>query len=99
MARVSVSVEVSKQSHALAQSLADIVQVVRAALADGWQPGLDIPVIITQVIGKLGAGLQGLETLKDDYTAENAAATSLALLLPIMGVVDDIVKELGKEGK
>ncbi len=46
MSKVTVSVEVSKSADAIGRGLVDIVRAAKAALADGWQPGQDVPSVL-----------------------------------------------------
>lgn len=78
----TISLEVSKEAHEVAQGVANIVASVRAALADGWQPASDVPTVVLAVIRELGTAMQGADKMKDEWL-EDRAATALALSVPI----------------
>ena len=80
----TVSVEVSKESHELATGVSNIVSVVRQCLADGWQPGTDVPTVVLAVIHELGTAMQGVDKIAAEWQ-EDRGATVLAALLPVMG--------------
>jgi hypothetical protein len=51
---VNMSMEVPKQLNDFANGLAELFAAIKGNLADGFQPGQDLPVLITQAIAKLG---------------------------------------------
>jgi hypothetical protein len=79
---MDVSRSVSKETYEMGQALASLVGAIKKALEDGWQPGQDIPVIISAMIAELGKitkGLQGARSEMEAYPAEFHAAVGLAL--------------------
>jgi hypothetical protein len=64
--KVIVQLEVSKETHELAVGLGKVVDAVKGALADGWQAGTDLPVVLTTVIADLIPAIQGVEKLKEE---------------------------------
>lgn len=68
-----VEIKVQASGHDLTQHLADVVKAYKQALADGWQPGTDIPVVILSVIGKAPAIMATLPQLGPDAAADKLA--------------------------
>lgn len=70
---MQINVEVSKEAHELGQGLVKFASAVKLALADGWQVGQDIPVLITAAIAGLVPALQGADKIpleiKEDLEA------------------------------
>ena len=73
MAKIKVEVEVTKEAHELAQALVGLVKSTKVALADGFQAGMDLPVIVTSNMMPLMSGVEGAEKLglesKEDMEA------------------------------
>jgi hypothetical protein len=87
--KIKIDVEVSKESYELSKGIADLIASIKLAVADGWQPGKDIPLIISEVIGRLVPALQGVEKIKDEIKEDKEAAI-LALLLPVVEVINSL---------
>ena len=92
MAKVSVSVEVSKEAHELAVGVKEVALAVKQALADGFQVGQDIPAVIGVAIGSLSVAVAGVEKLGAEI-AEDPAAFSKALALPMADLVSELAKK------
>lgn len=73
MAKVEVKVEVSKEAYEVAIGLGQMVAAIKTALADGWQAGTDVPVIVSAAITNLVPAVDGLDKvgaeLKEDPEA------------------------------
>lgn len=54
MPKEMISIEIENSGYKLVKSFAKIGEAVKQALADGWQPGQDLPVIVTAAISELG---------------------------------------------
>ncbi len=61
------SVEVMEASDALWASLHGLGKAVSDALADGWQPGADVPAIGLAAVQHLGGVMKQLSLLDDDF--------------------------------
>jgi hypothetical protein len=80
MSKVQVQEFVEPVSYDLTQKLGDFVFQIRKAVADGWQPGQDLPVVLTAVMKDLIPVVQGLEqALAESKDDEEAFVTSLLL--------------------
>jgi hypothetical protein len=86
MAKLEATCEVSKEAYELLIGVAKIVEVVKASLADGFQPGSDIPVIIASAIGDLVPAIQGVELIKEEI-AEDKVAFGNALVLGAAAII------------
>ena len=53
MSKVSKTVEVSKSADDLGGGLYNILAAAQKALADGWQPGSDVPAIVVAAAGEI----------------------------------------------
>ena len=90
MAKVTKSVEVSKELSELGDGLAGMVGAVRAALADGWDTSSDVPVIVTAALAHLAPAVSGLDKLDDEWK-EDRGAFMAAAGLALAKVVDAAV--------
>lgn len=76
---VDLNVKVSKEAHELADGMANCVLAIKKALADGWQPGQDLPVVLSAVMTDLVPAVQGVDKLageqKENITAFVTAFT------------------------
>ena len=50
-----LEVEVPKETHELADGVADIAVAALKATEDGWQSGTDLPVMVTTAVSELPA--------------------------------------------
>lgn len=77
----TISVEVSKEAYELGEGLAKFVVVTKKALADGWQPGSDLPEIMSSAIADLIPALSGVEKIPAEAQDQQAFANALYLSL------------------
>lgn len=70
METVEVTVKLPKETYELAKGLGAFGLVVKQALADGWQTGTDIPVIITSALIDLAPSIQGFDKIPDEASAD-----------------------------
>ena len=54
-------------------SVVVVVKAVKGALADGWQPGKDLPVIMVSAIGDLVPAMDGVALVSDELKGNPAA--------------------------
>lgn len=80
METVTITIEVPKEAQELFGGLVKIVQSVKTALADGWDPATDLPVIITQSLVELAPMIQGVDQLPAEFKADPAAFIKSAVL-------------------
>jgi hypothetical protein len=86
MAKQMVQVEVSKEMYELGMGLAGVVDAVKQATADGWQPGQDLPAIVVAAIAILPPALQGVDQIKGELSEDKGAFIS-AVALPIADII------------
>lgn len=61
MPKINVEISVSKESYELAQGSVKVVKALKEALKDGFQPGQDVPAIVSAVIADLIPAVQGMD--------------------------------------
>ncbi len=91
MSTISVPVVVSKEMYELGAGLAAFLGDVKAALADGWQLGADLPVFVSAAIGKLVPAIQGVEKIPAEIL-ENKVAFANACAMTGTAVVGALIK-------
>lgn len=87
-----VEVEVTREAHELGEAIAKIVLATKQALADGFQPGMDLPAVVMVAFNELPKAIDGLDKL-DDEAKGSIKAFSLALALPVMDAVESLLKK------
>jgi len=80
MATTKVEVEVSKETAELLAGLLNLVLAGKEALADGFQPGSDLPVIATAAFVHLLPALEGATAIPQELRDDPAAFTRAAAL-------------------
>lgn len=80
MAKETISVEVSKEAHELMSGFIEVVKASRKALADGFQPGQDVPEILIKAVGQLPAMVGGLDQLPAEAKEDLAAFVNAGAL-------------------
>jgi hypothetical protein len=73
MAKVNVQVEVSKELFEVGKGLADFAKHLKAAVADGWQIGSDLPAVLTAVMADLVPALQGVDKIPAEFAEDKMA--------------------------
>lgn len=76
MQTVSVSVAVSKEAYELGQGLVKFASALKGALANGFQPGQDIPVVVAAAITELIPAMDGVQLLSDEVKQDPVAFAS-----------------------
>lgn len=88
---VPVQVSVAKETYELCKGLSDFGVALAGAVADGWQVGKDLPVVLSSALSILVPALQGAEKIKDEYAA-NKSEVLLAAVLPVVTFIEKIAK-------
>ena len=73
MATVKVTVECSKETLEGGLGVAAFVGHVKAAIADGWQLGTDVPAVVSAALTDLIPAIAGIEKAKDELTEDKVA--------------------------
>jgi hypothetical protein len=73
MAKIDVSVSVSKEAYELGQGVAGFVGALKVALENGWQTGEDLPAVVTAAISNLVPALEGVSKVGDELKEDKAA--------------------------
>jgi len=92
MEKVEVKVSVAKEAHELAEAVKKLIIAVKEAVKDGFQPGMDIPVILAPNLPALLAGVDGLDKLGDELK-EDKAAFLKAWLLAGADIAEALIKK------
>ena len=92
MEKLTVSVEVSKEAYEFGVGLVNIGKSIKTALADGWQPGQDLPVIVLTAVAELPKMIEGMEDIEDEFKA-SPIATSRAFALAGAGIAGMFIEE------
>lgn len=79
MEKVKVELECSKETYELGKGLADFVAAVKTALADGWQLGTDIPVVVSAALATLVPAIDGVTKVKDELAEDKKAFVNAAV--------------------
>lgn len=87
---MKIELEVAPEMYALGQGLTKFHAAIKQALADGWQAGQDLPVVLASAVGDLAPVLQGVSALKDEE--KDAQSFANALYAGISPIVFSYVK-------
>lgn len=70
MQTVKIEIELPKEAYELAKGLGAFAAVVKKALADGWQMGADVPVIVSAALTELVPALNGVDMIGEEAKAD-----------------------------
>lgn len=73
MSKITVQVEVEEKSYEVAEALKSLIKSAKEALADGFQPGTDIPVVVAANFTKLLKAISDVSALPGE-SAEDPEA-------------------------
>jgi hypothetical protein len=73
MELIKIEVEVGKESHELSTGLVNFLKDVQKAIADGYQPDQDFPIMLMSAVNNLIPAVQGMDQV-DDEMRENKKA-------------------------
>lgn len=85
MEKVSVTLECAKDAREVVVAIENMVQVTAAVLADGFQPGADLPVIVMSAVGELAKAIDGYQNIVPGFSEDLPA--SLNALAPLPGKI------------
>lgn len=72
MEKVQVQLELPKEAYELFDGTYKIVESIKRALADGWQPGQDLPQIVTESLMQLPPMITGFDQLPVEFKEDPA---------------------------
>jgi hypothetical protein len=78
----TLTLELPKETLEMGEAIQNILIATATALKDGWQPGTDVPVVITATIANLGTAVAGAQNIPAEF-GEAPGDASLALIAPI----------------
>lgn len=90
MGLIQVTKQVEEHGYAVGQSLAGITKSITQALADGWQPGTDLPVILSTSVMELAKSIAHFGSLPDGAKAHPKEFKS-ALVLSCDDIADSVM--------
>lgn len=90
MAKLKVEQEVSKEAYELSSGLKKAIEDVQKALADGWQPGQDLPVMLQALMMDIVPAVQGVDKMGAEMV-EDTEAFVTAFLLPFKSLAFDLI--------
>jgi len=70
METVKMEIESPKEITEVGIALGEMLKAMQIALKDGFQPGTDIPVIITSAIAHLGTAITGVQNIPDEFEVD-----------------------------
>jgi hypothetical protein len=82
MELVTVEMKASKELREVAVAVENLVVSVKAALADGFQPGSDIPAIVLSAFKDFSAAIEGADKIGDEFKGDIGAALNALAPLP-----------------
>ena len=74
---MQIQVTVPDDTAELIEGLTNFIQSIKDSLEDGWQPGIDIPVILMKALSDLPSAIGGIDQM-DDEAREDPAAMIVA---------------------
>ena len=80
MEKVVISVEVPKEMQEAAQAVVNMAAAAKLALADGFQPGQDIPALVSAAMANLMSAMDGMAKIPDEAKADPVSAAKCAAL-------------------
>jgi len=72
------TIQVPKEADEIFEALVEIVKATKTALADGFQPGQDVPAVVAAAWTKLPAAMQGIEQVPGEVVAHRGALVKSA---------------------
>lgn len=80
METVSVTLNIPKETYELFNGLFKVVSTIKESLADGWDPSIDIPVIITKSLVELSSMVQGVDQIPVEFKNDPATFVKAAVI-------------------
>lgn len=68
-----ISVEIEKSGYDLLAHMGKLVMAVKAAMADGFQPGTDIPVIVASLVVELPTLVAAIPQVGPEFSEDKIA--------------------------
>jgi hypothetical protein len=81
-----------KEIHEIGEAVKSILESSTLALKDGWQPGQDIPVIMTTAFASLMSAVEGIQKVPSEIS-EAPILSFVGSLLPIAEGIQTLMKK------
>lgn len=92
MNTVKVEFEAPKETHELGLAIAKLMKNYKAAVADGFQVGQDIPAILMGSFNEVMAGIDGVDKVGAEFKADPVNA-AMGALVPLADGISELVKK------
>jgi len=86
-----IELEVPKEITEIGEALGTLLSAIGTSLSDGFQPGTDIPVIITTAIATLGTAVNGAQDIPAEFQEDSVMAV-MGCLNPVAVGIKDLLK-------
>lgn len=83
MEYVEKKVLLPKEGSELFSCFPKVCVALKSALADGWQPGQDLPAVVMSAVMEFAVGLQGVQKLPEEAKADAPAFAKAGALAGI----------------
>lgn len=90
MSQIQVPVTVEEKTYELSQALVKFTSAIKGALADGWQPGQDVPVILSAAFQDLVPVIKDVGSLPSELK-EDKSAFAMAWVLSAKDFAEMVV--------
>lgn len=77
---LKIEVSCSKETYELGKGVAEFIGAIKVALADGWQLGNDMPVIVSAALATLVPAVDGVTKVKEELAQDKKAFLNAASL-------------------
>jgi hypothetical protein len=91
MEYVEKKVSVPKEVSELADGVVKIVIAIKNAMADGWNLGQDLPIIVTTALAVLPTAIDGFDKLGEE--SKDESAFTMAFLLAAKDIYTSFEKK------
>jgi len=89
---IKLETEGTKEVHEVGLALKEILAQTKAALADGWQPGTDLPQILMGCFASLSKAIEGVGEAGEEFKAYPVNA-SIGALIPVLEGIQALLKK------
>jgi hypothetical protein len=87
---VDVKTQGTKELNEVGEALKGIMTATKAALKDGWQPGTDLPLIVTSAFASLPKAIEGLSQVGQEVKDFPVQAV-MGALVPVAEGVGELI--------
>jgi len=92
---LKIEVEVPKEVYEIGQCVGNMLSAAGVALKDGWQPGQDIPVILTGALSGLMTAIDGCQKVIAEAKAKPFKLAQ-GVSIPVLDGAENLFESLKK---